>query len=115
MIVLLPAAIPVTSPAELTVATDGLEELQVAEGVTSEVTPKSAVSVAVSCDVVPAAKVDPSAVTFIEYEGGFAPQPHNMKTKSEVIRTKIAWSEALRPVTRWYLIVLFSILVPVTR
>jgi hypothetical protein len=115
VIVLLPAAIPVTRPVELTVATDGLEEFQVADDVTFVVTPGLAVSVAVSCEVVPAAKVDPSAVTAIESDGGVVPQPLTSKTTSAEKKMKIAWSEALRPVTRWYLIVLFSILVPVTR
>jgi hypothetical protein len=63
VIVLEPAATPVAKPVVLTVATAGLEDVQVADEVMFAVEPSLYEAVAVSCAVAPTAMLDDAGVT----------------------------------------------------
>jgi hypothetical protein len=66
VIVLLPAATPVASPPALTVATAGLEDLQLTWFVKFRVLRSGQTPVAVNCSVVPTGIVEPAGVTAID-------------------------------------------------
>lgn len=66
VMVVVPAATAVTRPVALTVATDGLDEVQVACPLTSELVPSENEPVSVNCWVPPAGKLGVSGVTDTE-------------------------------------------------
>ena len=66
VMVVVPAATEVTRPVALTVATDGLDEVQVACPLTSELVPSENEPVSANCWVPPAGKLGVSGVTDTE-------------------------------------------------